>query len=347
MRMKVLGGAVLAIALVAPANALAAQASVRGVVVKKDAQTSQIVVAPKSGALQRVRVTRLAAFRLGQTVKVTGRASATGIVSARVAKVGKAKKATVRGTVIRSKRGYMLVAKNGAVVRISTRARRAVGTGVKARVALRSGRLAAERVETVANGSEFEAKGTVVSIDATAGTMQFNLSEDDSVITVALGDADVTGLTEGSVIEIHASVVRADDGTVTYTLTRWHAEDCSHDHGDDDGDQGEVEVDGTLTALDATTATVTVGGQAIVFTIKEGLSLDGFTVGDTVEAKGYVIADVLTLVRIEHEDSVGDDDHGDDDHGHGSSDDDGHHRGGDDNGGDDNGGSGGHGSDDA
>ncbi len=140
MRMKVLGGAVLAIALVAPANALAAQASVRGVVVKKDAQTSQIVVAPKSGALQRVRVTRLAAFRLGQTVKVTGRASATGIVSARVAKVGKAKKATVRGTVIRSKRGYMLVAKNGAVVRISTRARRAVGTGVKARVALRSGR---------------------------------------------------------------------------------------------------------------------------------------------------------------------------------------------------------------
>ena len=105
MRMKVLGGAVLAIALVAPANALAAQASVRGVVVKKDAQTSQIVVAPKSGALQRVRVTRLAAFRLGQTVKVTGRASATGIVSARVAKVGKAKKATVRGTVIRSERG--------------------------------------------------------------------------------------------------------------------------------------------------------------------------------------------------------------------------------------------------
>jgi hypothetical protein len=73
----------------------------------------------------------------------------------------------------------------------------------------------------------------------------------------------------------------------------------------DDSSSGEVEIEGTISAI--TSSTVTVAGSTFVTTpstvYRDGAtSLASFSVGDRVEVKGRLNSGVLQLVRIKLED---------------------------------------------
>jgi hypothetical protein len=74
----------------------------------------------------------------------------------------------------------------------------------------------------------------------------------------------------------------------------------------DDGDSNEVEMQGTVTALDSGSITIQPEGDgpALSFAIPDGFSLPGgVQVGSLVSAKGETVSSVLTLTKLELDDS--------------------------------------------
>jgi hypothetical protein len=125
-------------------------------------------------------------------------------------------------------------------------------------------------------------------------------------------------------VEVHVAV--GTDGKLTVLAIRNEEADRRDDRGIDFDDEDELEVKGTITALSATSISVTTGRSASAVTCSLRAPLTGFTVGDFVEMKCVAAsAGSLLLKRIEHEDDDEDDDDHDHDHsgpGHGGGDDD-------------------------
>jgi hypothetical protein len=153
-------------------------------------------------------------------------------------------------------------------------------------------------------------EGFVTALDTVAGsiTVQPGDSASPVTFTIPTGFTLPSGLADGSVVEARGEMV---DGVLTLTRIELKTEN---------GDEGEVEAEGTVTALDTVAGSITIqttdsgdsssddGGPGspttFTFTIPSGFTLpDGLAVGSSVEARGEIISDVLTLTRIELQDS--------------------------------------------
>jgi hypothetical protein len=156
-------------------------------------------------------------------------------------------------------------------------------------------------------------EGFVTGLDTVAGSITVQPGDDASPVAFAIPPGftlpGVVGV--GSVVEARGEMV---DGVLTLTRIELNT---------DDGEQGEVEAEGTVTALDPAGGSITVqtgsdgsnsgaddggggGGATFTFAIPTGFVLpDGLATGSSVEARGEMVGGVLTLTRIELEDGGG------------------------------------------
>lgn len=136
-------------------------------------------------------------------------------------------------------------------------------------------------------------EGFVTSFDTGSITIQPGHSA--SPITFAIPDGFTlpTGLSDGSRVEARGSVV---DNVLT--LTRLELQT-------DGDDSGEIETEGTVTALDAGLVTIqpAESGTPLTFAIPDGFTVpDGLHTGSFVSAKGEMVGSVLTLTELKLED---------------------------------------------
>lgn len=120
--------------------------------------------------------------------------------------------------------------------------------------------------------------GTVVSVDAAAGTVTIKI---DGATLLTAGDTVVVKAREFRRAEV---VVPRDE----------------EDEQEDDEDEQEVEVKGQLTSLLPLTVT-TKAGRAVTCVIPAGVSLTGFTTGMRVQMKCDDVNGTLTLRRLRAE----------------------------------------------
>jgi Domain of unknown function (DUF5666) len=137
--------------------------------------------------------------------------------------------------------------------------------------------------------SGFHVEGFVTSLDA--GSITIQPGDNASPVTLAIPDGFTlpTGLAAGSKVEAEGSLV---NGVLTLTKLRLKT---------GDGDSGEVETEGTVTALDTGSITIqpAESGTPLTFAIPDGFTLpDGLQVGSLVFAKGEMVSSVLTLTKL-------------------------------------------------
>jgi len=143
--------------------------------------------------------------------------------------------------------------------------------------------------------AQVHVEGFVSALDA--GSVTIQPGDNASPVTLAIPDGFTLpgGLASGSEVEARGSVV---DGVLTLTKIELQ--------GQDGGDSTEVETQGTVTALDAGSITIQPEGDgpALAFAIPDGFSLPGgLQVGSLVSAKGETVNAVLTLTKLELDDS--------------------------------------------
>jgi hypothetical protein len=138
------------------------------------------------------------------------------------------------------------------------------------------------------------AEGFVVALDSSSITIQPGDNASPVNFAIPTGFTLPSGLVVGSVVEARGDV---ENGSLT--LTRLELKT-------DDGDQAELEAEGTVTALDTGSITIQTndgednGGSLITFAIPDGFTLpSGLAVGSTVDAKGAMVSGVATLTEIE------------------------------------------------
>lgn len=151
----------------------------------------------------------------------------------------------------------------------------------------------------VAQG-KVKVEGFVTALDTVAGSISVQPGDNAGPVTFAFptGFTLPTGLAVGSVVEARGELVDS-----VLTLARIELKN-------ENGGQ-EVETEGTVTALDTVASSITIqasdGGTSFAFTIPTGFTLpEGLVVGSSVEARGDMVAGVLTLTRIELQDNGGD-----------------------------------------
>jgi hypothetical protein len=150
---------------------------------------------------------------------------------------------------------------------------------------------------SVDDNGQVKAEGFVTALDSGSITIQPGDNASPTTFAIPDGFTLPNGLAVGSVVE-----ARGDMENGTLTLTRIELKN-------EDGDQGELEAEGTVTALDTGSITIQTGddgdsGSPITFAIPDGFTLpDGLAVGSVVDAKGTMVNDVATLTKIELQDS--------------------------------------------
>ena len=143
-------------------------------------------------------------------------------------------------------------------------------------------------------------EGFVTSLDT--GSITIQPGDDASPVTFAIPDGFTLpdALGAGSKVEVRGEVVND-----VLTLTGLELQT-----GEDES--GDVETEGTVTALDAGSITIQPAGDGtpLTFAIPNGFTLpDGLQVGSVVDAEGTDANSVLTLTKLELHD--GGDDGGD------------------------------------
>lgn len=332
-RLGVIAAATVVAGFAIPGGAEAA--TVKGTVVAKDAKRGTIAAATKTGAIRTLRTAGASRVRIGRrlTADVTRRADGTYTVKSVKWARGAAKRARVRGTVVkRSANRYVLSAGGSTFAVAKRRSGRAVasaartakaGDVVVADVRLNADGAVCDDVKAVGEAGMVEIEG--IFLDVVDGVMRLGV-ERKGLVEVKVPEGVAVSAKPGD--EVEAIVSIADDGTFTLVALRAEGDDSDDDEGDDDGDDehglefdsedGEVEIDGKISELTATSITVTAGADASVTCIvPEGVTLTGFAVGDVVEMDCRANEDgTFTLREIEsdtHEVEVDDDK--DDDHG--------------------------------
>jgi hypothetical protein len=148
----------------------------------------------------------------------------------------------------------------------------------------------------VGGDSVVHVEGFVTSLDT--GSITIQPGDNASPITFAIPDGFTLpdGLGAGSKVEARGELV-----DTVLTLTRLELQT-------DGDDSGEVETEGTVTALDSGSITIqpAENGTPLTFAIPDGFTLpDGLQVGSTVDAKGEMVSSVLTLTKLELQDGEG------------------------------------------
>lgn len=166
------------------------------------------------------------------------------------------------------------------------------GSRVDARGDVVNAVLTLTRLDVQTNGgdsSEVETEGTVTALDS--GSVTIQPAESGTPLTFAIpnGFTLPDGLQVGSVVDAKGEMVSS-----VLTLTQLKLQES---------DSGEVEAQGTVTALDSGSVTIQTQDSSVTYTIPDGFTLpNGLQVGSSVDAKGAYVGSVLTLTKIELQD---------------------------------------------
>jgi hypothetical protein len=319
LRLLLFAAFVAVAVLAAPASA--APPGTRGVVVQRDARAGVIVVATKSGALQRVKLAKPSRLALGTRVSVRGTA---------VSVVGHTRQAKLRGVVVHRGKHAFSLAGNGSVLAIASASPPASGQQITTTVQVSSGSLSDDDGEFEVEDDQAPSaklRGTVISQSAT--TLVLAVTGFPAGLAIALGTTPVPALAVGTTVEARVALGPdpSNPAGILLTLVSLRVDDGSHgDHGEH-GDS-RVEAEGQVTAITEAGAaggaagSITIDDEhgSVTFVIPAGFGPTGVAVGDKVEAKGTAgatSADPPTLVRLET--SGGDDESQGDDSGDGGS----------------------------
>lgn len=296
--------------VVVAAGALSAQAGAanfKGSVVARDSARHAVAVALRGGTVRTVRVQHLAA--LGARVNVHAALMPDGTFRAsKVSASGRASTAKVHGTVVRRSASKMFLSAGGTVLVVHSShadSRLSPGRSATMEVKIEHGGLHGVRVLGVGATTVIKVEGAIASLSPLKITIDQGATIE---LTVPAALTLPTGLAVGDQVE---AIVSFADGT--YTLVTIQTDQNGQENN------GETEVEGTVTALTDTSITVDPGkgGTPVVFAIPAGSNLNGVKVGDKVEAKGETVNGTLTLTRLKAED--------DNDNGDGDGGDNGHH----------------------
>jgi uncharacterized membrane protein YgcG len=272
-------------ALAAPAMAGAAQTATRGTVVQRDARAGAVVLATRSGNLQRVKLAKPNRLAMGAVVQVNG---------SKVSVVGRSHKAKVHGVVVRRSRHSYALAGNGSVLAINTATPPSAGQQITATVQVSPSELSDDDGQVQVDDQDApsaEVRGTVLSQDAT--TLRLTVNGFPSGLAIALGGQTIPTLTVGTPVEARVTLGPdpANPSGVVLTLVSLRVENGEHgDHHD-----SIVKAEGEVTALTEAGAadggapgSITIAGEhgSVTFVIPAGFGPTGATVGDQVEAKG-------------------------------------------------------------
>jgi hypothetical protein len=321
---KLTTAAVVAIAAVFLTPALAHAGTIRGTVTAKQANRHVLVVAMRHGRVLTAHVSsrQLQRTKIGSRLGLAGRRLADGSFrTTRLHRLGTAKRARLSVVVLKSSARRLLVAGGGSAFSLrlapgtrllAARASGHAGEKVDADVELSEDGPVATKIDATGEAPLIEFSGVVSATDATS----FTVSTDGIDTVVQLPDGVVLPqiVHVGSEVEIVATMTGS-----TLTLATIKLDDDNVQGDEDEGssvdDQGRVEVEGSVTAVDAGAGTVTIqpGDNAtpVTFAIPDGFTLPaGLADGSIVEARGELVDGVLTLTRIELQDE-GDDGGGD------------------------------------
>jgi hypothetical protein len=319
----------VAAAAAAVAVPTAGAGTFKGVVVKRDAARHTIAVASSTGVVRTVRANRLRAA--GTRVSVTAATLGDRTFRAsRVGVLGRAGAARVHGVVLRQLPTRTLVSAGASVLSIRTTGKTFAsanglrpGTVVNTRVRIANGRLSSPRLVQAGSVTAFEAEGTIASLSPLKLTIEHG-------VTITLTVPAALELPAGLAVGDRVETIVQFDGT-NFTLVVLKVEDQNEE-------QDEVEVDGTVTQVTATSITVQSkddhdrGSTPVTFAVPAGFNLHGVQRNDRVEARGVMKNGVLTLTKLElkddEDDHSGDGHDGDGGHHGGGGGDDGDHGGG-------------------
>lgn len=317
--------------LVAAAPASAAPTTVwKGVVVAKDVKRGTVVTASANGVVRTARSPKARSLRVGQRLDVRATALADGTFKAAAVNAkGRAKSAKVKAVVVRWQKaqGRLLVSAGSSTFALSRHASRTLasssehapqpGDQITATVNLTTATPTATSVSTVGRLGMLEVEGILTKIEA--GSIELIVAK-AGFVTLALPAGFVLPAGLAQFDEVKAHVAVGTDGKLTLLSVQSDDEgDRDHDGVDVDDENGELEVNGKITALSDTSITVTPGSSASPVTCALAKPLTGFAVNDRVELKCAAsgTAGALTLAKIKHEDDDNDDhddgDDGDDD----------------------------------
>lgn len=296
--------AVAAVVVALPATAGAA--TVKGTVVAKDVKRGTLATAARGGAVTTLRTRAVRRYRVGQRVVASAAARADGTYAAsRIRSVGRAKRARVSGAVVQAARGGYLVSAGSSTFAISRRTRAAAaavsgprpGDVVVADVKLAGGALSGERLRQVGTTSVLELEG--IFLDVIDGRLRLAV-EKRGLVEVEVPAGMTVTAKAGDEVELLVSI--GAEGALT--LVALKGEDDADDHGIDfDAEDGEVEIEGLISELSATSLTVSAGPTASVScVVPAGVSLVGFAVGDEVEMECKLVDGSFELRELESDD---------------------------------------------
>jgi hypothetical protein len=139
---------------------------------------------------------------------------------------------------------------------------------------------------------QVEAEDFVTGLDPSSITIQPGENASPVTFVIPTGFTLPSGLALGSVVEARGAI---ENGALTLTRIELKTEN---------GDQAELEAEGTVTALDSSSITIQTSdgdnGSLVTFAIPDGFTLpDGLAVGSNVDAKGAMAGGVATLTEIE------------------------------------------------
>ncbi len=197
---------------------------------------------------------------------------------------------------IRLTRGTRLLASKGSV---------RSGEQVEADVELSRDGIVGQTVQDEGDAPVIDFSGIVTAI----GPASFTVTTDGIATVVQLPDGVVLPaiVKIGSEVEVVAAIAGS---TLTLETIKLDGENPGDDGGTD-VDQGQVKVEGFVTALDTAAGSITVqpgdNASPVTFAIPDGFTLpSGLAVGSVVEARGEMVDNVLTLTRIELQNDEGD-----------------------------------------
>jgi hypothetical protein len=301
-----------AVALLAPALAHGAPNAVkiRGIVAVKQANRHVLVIASRRGDVESARVSagQLRHARIGERLALTGKRLADGSLHVTaLRRIGTARHARLSVVVLKAKARRLLVAGGGSAFSIRlTRGTRLLaskgsvrsGEQVEADVDLSRDGMVGRALHDDGDTPVIDFSGVVTAIGATS----FTVTTDGIATVVQLPDGVVLPaiVQAGSEVEVVAAI---SGSTLTLEAIKLDGENRGDDGGAD-VDQGEVKVEGFVTALDTTAGSITIqpgdNASPVTFAIPTGFALpSGIAVGSVVEARGEMVDDVLTLTRIE------------------------------------------------
>ena len=315
----------LAAAPLAAATPASAGTVWTGVVVAKDNGRSAVVTASAQGHVRTARSPRARGLRIGQRVAVTGTKLADGTFETTKLRVtGRARTARVKAVVVKYQRAQrrLLVSAGGSTFALAGRRTQrslasvsaetpAPGDQIVATVAVAAGTPQATSVVTVGHLATLEVEGIVTKLES--GRLELLVAK-AGFVTLALPAGFTMPAGVKVFDEVKLIVAVGTDGKLTLIAIQGdEAKDRDDDGVDFDEDGDKLKVEGTITAISATSVTVRPGSSASTVTCTLRRQLSGFALGDRVEMECFADATgTLVLRKIEHEDDDEDEDDTDD-----------------------------------